>query len=85
MMGVLHWRKIIILVDPKQISVSLVSKSAKQKEKKKGFLPAAFYATGALRSTFFIFFGPDLFGGGPANNISRGAVSAAADTADSYM
>ena len=30
------------------------------------------YSTGALGSTFYIFVGPDLFGGGPANNILRG-------------
>ena len=80
-MGALQWNKFSILVDPKQITV--VSKSEKKR----------FYALLSHLllchwgpSTYFLMqillrlVGPNLFGGGPANDILRGALSAAADS-----
>ena len=63
------------------------NKQNKKKKKKKVLRPAPCYATGALRPTClrnsFLSGDPDLLGGGPVNNSLRGALSAAADTADS--
>ena len=67
----------------------MVSKSEKQQQQKKqkgGFstpLPVMPLGPFDLLAQLFISKGPDLLGGGPANNILRGALSAAADTADS--
>ena len=67
----------------------------KKKKEKKGRLLAYYcYATGTLPPTCLhvqcafcvcvcVWGGPDLIGGGPVNDILRGALSAAADTADS--
>ena len=80
-MGALQWRKISILIDPKQNSV--VSKNEKQKK----VLCPVCYATGVwgplgfdlVACTTFTTFpflvhygGPDFVGGGPENNILGG-------------
>ena len=81
--GGLQWRKISILVNPKQFRWFLKSEKQKKKEKKKVMSLGPFDLLYLLAQLLLLFVEGPIYLLGPGEQHLKGGLSAVADTADS--